>query len=218
MDTLVHFFNVMLHIDQELKNLIGQYGSYIYGVLAAVVFGETGLVVLPFLPGDSLLFISGAFAADGLLNVWVLTFTLILAAILGNTLNYAIGHKIGERVYEKESRWISHDALVKTHNFYEKHGGKALVLARFLPIVRTFAPFVAGVSEMSFVKFQKYNVIGAVAWVIVFVWGGYVFGHIEFIRNHLSTIAIVGFLMALIPASVGFLWNMLRRRNNKGKK
>lgn len=211
MDTITHFFSMMLHIDSQLQLLIQQYGVYIYGILFFVIFAETGLVVFPFLPGDSLLFISGAFAADGLMNPWLLTVLLIIAGVLGNTVNYLFGRSIGKKAFETESRWISRDALMKTHNFYEKHGGKAIILARFLPIIRTFAPFVAGISEMSFVRFQQFNVIGAVLWVNIFVWGGYWFGSVPFIRNHLSTIAIVGFLLALIPAAGGFLWKMLRR-------
>ena len=217
LDTLAQFFTFMLHIDSQLQMLIQQYGVYIYAILFFVIFGETGFVILPFLPGDSLLFIAGAFSADGAMNPWLLSFLLIIAAILGNTVNYWIGKRIGQNAYEGHSRWISQEALIKTHNFYEKHGGKALILARFLPLVRTFAPFVAGISEMSFAKFQKFNIIGATLWVMLFVWGGFWFGRVPLIRDHLSTIALVGFLAALIPAALGFVWNMLRR-TQKNKK
>ncbi|TDR32028.1 VTT domain-containing protein [Hydromonas duriensis] len=212
METFTQIFSFMMHIDSQLQVLIQQYGLYIYAILFVVVFGETGFVVLPFLPGDSLLFIAGAFSADGLMNPWLLTVLLIVAAVLGNTVNYSIGRFIGKKAFETDSRWISRDALIKTHEFYERHGGKAIILARFLPIVRTFAPFVAGVSEMNRVRFQQFNIIGAVLWVTIFVWGGYWFGSVPIIRDHLSTIAIIGFLAALIPAALGFMWRLLQRK------
>lgn len=210
----------MLHVDRELAMLVSQYGVYIYAILFFIIFGETGFVVLPFLPGDSLLFIAGALAADGLMDPWLLTFLLMAAAILGNTVNYIIGRMIGKKAYEMDSRWFNRNALLKTHEFYEKHGGKAIVLARFLPLVRTFAPFVAGVSEMSVIKFQRYNFLGAFLWIVLFVWGGYFFGQAEFtlfdkhiaIKDYLSTIALVGFAAALIPAVLGFAWQLMRSR------
>jgi membrane-associated protein len=210
----------MLHVDRELAMLVSQYGVYIYAILFFIIFGETGFVVLPFLPGDSLLFIAGALAADGLMDPWLLTFLLMAAAILGNTVNYMIGRMIGKKAYEMDSRWFNRNALLKTHEFYEKHGGKAIVLARFLPLVRTFAPFVAGVSEMSVIKFQRYNFLGAFLWIVLFVWGGYFFGQAEFtlfdkhiaIKDYLSTIALVGFAAALIPAVLGFAWQLMRSR------
>jgi membrane-associated protein len=210
----------MLHVDRELAMLVSQYGVYIYAILFFIIFGETGFVVLPFLPGDSLLFIAGALAADGLMDPWLLTFLLMAAAILGNTVNYMIGRMIGKKAYEMDSRWFNRNALLKTHEFYEKHGGKAIVLARFLPLVRTFAPFVAGVSAMSVIKFQRYNFLGAFLWIVLFVWGGYFFGQAEFtlfdkhiaIKDYLSTIALVGFAAALIPAVLGFAWQLMRSR------
>ena len=210
----------MLHVDRELAMLVSQYGVYIYAILFFIIFGETGFVVLPFLPGDSLLFIAGALAADGLMDPWLLTFLLMAAAILGNTVNYISGRMIGKKAYEMDRRWFNRNALLKTHEFYEKHGGKAIVLARFLPLVRTFAPFVAGVSEMSVIKFQRYNFLGAFLWIVLFVWGGYFFGQAEFtlfdkhiaIKDYLSTIALVGFAAALIPAVLGFAWQLMRSR------
>ena len=156
LDSIQGLLNIMLHIDEQLRDLVIQYGTYIYGILFAVIFSETGLVVFPFLPGDSLLFLAGALSADGLMNAWVLTFLLIFAAVLGNTVNYWIGSKIGHKAYEIDTPWFSHEHLRKTHDFYEKHGGKALVMARFLPVIRTFVPFVAGISEMSF-KRRRYG-------------------------------------------------------------
>ncbi len=220
MEAITSFFSFMLHVDRELAMLVSQYGVYIYAILFFIIFGETGFVVLPFLPGDSLLFIAGALAADGLMDPWLLTFLLMAAAILGNTVNYIIGRMIGKKAYEMDSRWFNRNALLKTHEFYEKHGGKAIVLARFLPLVRTFAPFVAGVSEMSVIKFQRYNFLGAFLWIVLFVWGGYFFGQAEFtlfdkhiaIKDYLSTIALVGFAAALIPAVLGFAWQLMRSR------
>jgi membrane-associated protein len=200
----------MLHIDRELGTLIHYYGVYIYFILFLIVFGETGFVVLPFLPGDSLLFIAGAFAADGKLDPWLLTFLLIAAAILGNTVNYWVGRLFGKKVLETHSRWISRDTLQKAHEFYERHGGKAIILSRFLPLLRTFIPFIAGISEMNKLKFQQYNLIGAVLWIVIFVWGGYFFGQIPLLRDHLGTIALVGFLAALLPAVFGFVWQFVR--------
>lgn len=220
MDTLTQLFSFMLHIDQQLGVLAAQYGVYIYVILFFIVFGETGFVVLPFLPGDSLLFIAGALAAKGSIDPWLLSILLIVAAIAGNTVNYWVGRFLGAKMLEKNSRWVSKDALLKTHNFYEKHGGKALVMARFVPLVRTFAPFVAGISEMNMLKFQRYNILGAVLWVLLLVWAGYFFGQAEFtifgkhivVEKYLSTIAIVGFLAALVPAVLAFVWNFFRSK------
>ena len=223
METIQSLLTLMLHIDQELRSLILQYGNYIYAILFGVIFGETGLVIFPFLPGDSLLFLAGALSADGLMNAWLLTFLLIAAAVLGNTVNYLIGRSIGHKAYEIDTPWFSHEHLRKTHNFYEKHGGKALVMARFLPIVRTFVPFVAGMSEMTMAKFQRWNVIGAVLWVTAFIWGGYFFGRVEFtlfghhivIKDHLSTIALLGFAAAFIPVIFGILWRVFSNKSTE---
>ena len=220
LDSIQWLLNMMLHIDEQLRDLVVQYGVYIYGILFAVIFNETGLVVFPFLPGDSLLFLAGALSADGLMNAWVLTFLLIFAAVLGNTVNYWIGSKIGHKAYEIDTPWFSHEHLHKTHSFYEKHGGKALVMARFLPVIRTFVPFVAGISEMSFFKFQKWNVLGAGLWVVLFVWGGYFFGNFSFtllgyhiaIKDHLSTIALIGFAAAFVPVVAGLIWRLTAKK------
>jgi membrane-associated protein len=225
LDTLAQVLSFLVHIDQQMGLLITQYGGYIYAILFLIVFGETGFVVLPFLPGDSLLFIAGAFAAEGAMDPWVLSFLLIGAAILGNTVNYMIGRLFGKKVLETHSRWISRDTLLKAHEFYEKHGGKAVILSRFLPLFRTFVPFIAGVSEMSVVKFQQYNVLGAVLWVMLFVWGGYYFGQAEFnlfginiaIKDYLGTIAIVGISMALVPVVLGVLIQFVRHKRKPQK-
>lgn len=210
MDAVIQFFSMIMHPEQ-LDVLISQYGVYIYLILFLIVFGETGFVVLPFLPGDSLLFIAGAFAASGAMNIWVLMALLISAAVLGNTLNYWIGSVVGHRIYDVDSRWISREALMKTHSFYEKHGGKTIVLARFVPLVRTFAPFVAGVSEMSWSRFQQYNILGAVLWVVVFVGGGYLFGNVPGVKEHLGLIAMVGLSAAIVPVVGGVLWSFIKK-------
>lgn len=208
----LQLFDMMLHVDKYLGTFIAQYGTMVYAVLFAIVFCETGLVVLPFLPGDSLLFIAGAFCATGAMNEWVLMALLITAAVTGNTVNYWVGQAIGHKVFTHDYRWIDKDALRKTHAFYENHGGKTIILARFVPIVRTFAPFVAGVSEMTFAKFQLFNFVGAILWVVGLVAAGYFFGNIPLIRDHLNTIVLVGVGAAVVPLALGGIWKLLRRK------
>jgi membrane-associated protein len=208
---LMQFFDMVLHVDKYLGTVIAQYGTMAYVVLSAIVFCETGLVVLPFLPGDTLLFIAGAFCATGAMNPWLLVTLLMIAAVAGNTVNYWIGSAIGHRVFTHDYKWLDKAALQKTHAFYENHGGKTIVLARFVPIVRTFAPFVAGVSEMTFGKFQAFNIAGAALWVIGLVAGGYFFGNIPIIRDHLNTIVLLGVGAAVIPLAIGGLWKVGRK-------
>lgn len=207
----MQFFDMILHVDKYLGIVIAQYGTLVYAVLFAIVFCETGLVVLPFLPGDTLLFIGGAFCATGAMNEWLLMTLLIIAAISGNTVNYWIGSAIGHKVFTHDYKWLDKAALQKTHMFYENHGGKTIILARFVPIVRTFAPFVAGVSEMTFAKFQLFNVAGAALWVVGLVAGGYFFGNIPVIRDHLNTIILLGVGAAVIPLALGGLWKVGRK-------
>jgi membrane-associated protein len=207
----VQFFDLILHVDKYLGTLITQYGTLVYAVLFAIVFCETGLVVLPFLPGDTLLFIGGAFCATGAMNIWLLMALLIIAAVTGNTVNYWIGSAIGHKVFTHDYKWLDKAALQKTHAFYENHGGKTIILSRFVPIVRTFAPFVAGVSEMTFAKFQFFNITGALLWVVSLVAGGYFFGNIPIIRDHLNTIVLVGVGAAVIPIALGGLWKFYRK-------
>lgn len=208
----MQFFDMVLHVDKYLGTVIEQYGTMVYWVLFAIVFCETGLVVLPFLPGDTLLFIGGAFCATGAMNEWLLISLLIVAAVGGNTINYWIGSAIGHKVFTHDYKWIDKAALHKTHAFYENHGGKTIILARFIPIVRTFAPFVAGISEMTFVKFQVFNIAGAALWVIGLVAGGYFFGNIPVIRDHLNAIVLLGVGAAVIPLMLGGVWKLLRRK------
>jgi membrane-associated protein len=207
----LQLFDMIIHVDKYLGTFIEQYGTMVYAVLFAIVFCETGLVVLPFLPGDSLLFIAGAFCATGAMNEWLLMGLLIVAAVTGNTVNYWIGRAIGQKVFTHDYRWLDKDALRKTHAFYENHGGKTIILARFVPVVRTFAPFVAGVSAMTFAKFQFFNIVGALIWVVGLVVAGYFFGNIPFIRNHLNTIVIVGVGAAVIPVALGAMWKVYRK-------
>jgi membrane-associated protein len=208
---LMQFFDMIVHVDKTLGILLAQYGIYVYAVLFAIVFCETGLVVLFFFPGDTLLFIAGAFCATGQMNLALLMTLLIVAAVTGNTLNYWIGEKIGQRVFTHDYRWINKDALRRTHDFFEKHGGKTIILARFVPVVRTFAPFVAGVSDMTHARFQMFNVTGAVAWVLLLVTGGYFFGNIPVVRDHLTAIVLIGVGMAVVPVALGGLYKVGRK-------
>ncbi|MFM0733277.1 DedA family protein [Paraburkholderia sediminicola] len=219
MDTLLQFANLVLHIDKFLGVFIHEYGAWVYAVLFLIVFCETGLVVLPFLPGDSLLFIGGAFCATGEMNLGLLIVLLLVAAVTGNTVNYTIGRSIGPRVFNSHipflERFLDRSALQKTHNFYEKHGGKTIVLARFIPVVRTFAPFVAGASEMTVSRFQLFNIIGALFWVLLLVLLGYFFGNIPFIRQYLNLIVLVGIGAAVVPVVLGAVWKMTRKNASK---
>jgi len=217
LDTLLQFANLVLHIDTFLGEFIRQYGAWVYAVLFLIIFCETGLVVLPFLPGDSLLFIGGAFCASGEMNVELLIVLLVVAAVTGNTVNYLIGRSLGSKVFDSHipvlERFLDREALRKTHNFYERHGGKTIVLARFIPVVRTFAPFVAGASQMGVQRFQLFNVAGALFWVLLLVLLGYFFGNIPFIRQYLNVIVLVGIGAAIVPVALGALWKMTRRRD-----
>jgi membrane-associated protein len=209
---MAELFQLILHIDQYLGVWVAQYGAWIYLILALIIFGETGLVVLPFLPGDSLLFIAGAFGASGMLDPVLLGGILIAAAILGNTVNYQVGRFIGPKVFSRDYRFLDRKALIKTHAFYEKHGGKTIVLSRFLPLFRTFAPFVAGVAGMRWLTFQLYNTLGAVAWIAGLITLGYFFGNVPIIKEHLNTIVLIGVGAAAVPAAGGVLWKLLRGR------
>jgi membrane-associated protein len=219
LDTLLHLANLVLHIDKFLGEFIHVYGAWVYAVLFLIVFCETGLVILPFLPGDSLLFIGGAFCAAGQMNLGLLILLLFVAATTGNTVNYMIGRSIGPKVFNSRipmlERFLDRRALQKTHDFYEKHGGKTIVLARFIPVVRTFAPFVAGASEMTVSRFQLFNIAGALFWVLLLVLLGYFFGNIPFIRQYLNVIVLVGIGAAIVPVVLGALWKMTRKNASK---
>lgn len=197
MDFLKSALDLFLHLDEYLQTIITNYGAWTYGILFVVIFIETGLVVMPFLPGDSLLFAAGTFAALGSFNVWGLVGLLAVAAVLGDAVNYSIGHYLGDRAYN--IKWIKKEYLEKTHAFFEKHGGKAIFLARFVPIVRTFAPFVAGIGKMSYAYFATYNIVGGVTWVIIFTLLGYFFGNIPFVKKNFELVIIVIILISVLP-------------------
>ena len=200
---IIDFF---LHIDTHLSALIAIIGNWSYVVLFLTVFAETGLVVTPFLPGDSLLFVAGTLAGSGYLNIVIVYFTLLGASIIGDTVNYWFGHFIGQKVFNKKnSKIFKREYLEKTREFYEKHGAKAIILARFLPILRTFAPFVAGVGKMHYKTFIAYNVIGALLWVTAFTFAGYYFGGLEFIQHIFHYAVILIIFVSLIPALVEFI-------------
>lgn len=206
---------MILHVDKTLGLFIEQYGTLIYVILFAIIFCETGLIVLPFLPGDSLLFIAGAFCASGAMHPVLLCALLITAAVSGNTVNYWVGSLIGHKVYEHDYAWLDKEALRKTHTFYEKHGGKTIILARFVPIVRTFAPFVAGVSDMTHNKFQLYNFIGATLWVTGLVVAGFYFGNYPYVRDHLNAIVLIGVGSAVVPLLLSGLWKLLKNLKSR---
>ena len=208
---ITDFLSMLLHVDKMLEQMLPVYGSLVYAILFAIIFAETGLVIFPFLPGDSLLFIGGAFCATGAMNSVLLSSLLILAAVSGNTVNYMIGRAIGNKAFTHNYRWLDRAALQKTHTFFELHGGKTIVLARWLPVVRTFAPFVAGVSQMGWVQFQLFNVSGAVLWVVGLITLGYHFGGIPIIRDHLNTIVLIGFAAAAGPVALAALWRIVKK-------
>jgi len=200
MDFLTSVINLFLHLDEHLLRIISDYGTWTYGILFLVIFIETGFVVLPFLPGDSLLFAAGTFASLGSLNVWLLVGLLFAAAVLGDAVNYSIGHYLGERAYKV--KWIKKEYLDKTNAFFEKHGGKAIFLARFVPIIRTFAPFVAGVAKMSYRYFASYNLLGGAMWVSFFMFLGYFFGNIPIVRNNFELVILAIILISIVPVIV----------------
>jgi membrane-associated protein len=196
----------LLALDQTLSQLAAQYGPWLYGLLFLIIFAETGLVVFPFLPGDSILFISGTVVAVAGLDIHVLVVVLIVAAILGDSVNYAIGHFIGPRVFhEPESRWFKRKYLLQTQAFYDKYGGVTIIIGRFVPIIRTFAPFLAGVAGMSYRRFLSFNVIGAVAWIASLVYAGYLFGNIPWVKENLTYIVIGIVVVSLIPAITTYI-------------
>lgn len=209
------FMTMILHIDQFMGAWVAQYGEWIYLVLFLIVFGETGLVVLPFLPGDSLLFIAGAYGATGAFDPVLLAVLLIVAAVLGNTVNYYVGRYLGPRVFTSNFRFLDRKALIKTHAFYEKHGGKTIVLSRFLPVFRTFAPFVAGVGSMNIVRFQLFNIAGATLWVVSLITLGYFFGNVPIIKEHLSTIVLIGVGAAVVPVVLGAFWKLFGKKTHE---
>ncbi|MBO3269886.1 MULTISPECIES: DedA family protein [Hymenobacter] len=206
MEILHQALDFVLHLDKHLTAIIADYGTWTYAILFLIIFVETGVVVLPFLPGDSLLFAAGSLAAlDGSpLNVAVLMVLLIAAAVLGDTLNYHIGDYLGPRVFTDKSRFLKREHLLKTQDFYVKHGAKTLILARFIPIIRTFAPFVAGMGTMSYARFLAYNVIGGILWVILLVGTGYLFGQVPIVQKNFSLVVVAIIVLSILPAVFEF--------------
>ncbi len=200
--------DIFLHLDKNLAVIISQYGTVTYGLLFLIVFMETGFVVTPFLPGDSLLFASGALSATSILNIWMVYFLLLAAAIFGDTVNYWIGHFIGPKVFEGNIKFLKKKHLQDAHTFYERHGGKAIILARFIPIIRTFAPFVAGVAKMTYPHFIAYNVVGAVLWVSFFLWGGYFFGNLPVVKANFHYVVLVIVFLSLIPITYELAYSL----------
>jgi membrane-associated protein len=197
--------NFILHIDKHLTDFVAEHGTWVYGLLFAIVFVETGVVVMPLLPGDSLLFAAGAIAARGQMDPLLLTALLTAAAVIGDNCNYFIGRYLGPRVFEHESRWIKREYLLKTHAFFELHGPKAIIIARFMPIIRTFTPFIAGVGSMSYRRFLMFDIFGGALWVSVCVWAGFFFGNIPVVQKNF-TLVIFGIIgVSLLPGVIAYL-------------
>lgn len=197
--------DIFLHLDRNLAIVIAQYGTATYGLLFLIIFMETGFVVTPFLPGDSLIFAAGALAASSSLNIYSLYILFVVAAIAGDTVNYWIGHFIGPKIFEGQHRFIKKEYLIKTQKFYDKYGGQAITLGRFVPIVRTFVPFVAGVAKMSYKHFIFYNVLGGIIWVSLFCWGGYFFGNLPFIKTNFHYVVLAIIAISVCPIIYEFL-------------
>ena len=208
MEFISYLIDLFLHLDKHLSQIIQNYGVWTYLLLFLVIFMETGFVVTPFLPGDSLLFAAGTFASPALgssLNIFLLWALLCTAAILGDTVNYWIGHFIGPKAFTGEVRFLKKEYLDRTHEFYEKHGGKTIIIARFIPIIRTFAPFVAGIGAMNYGRFITYNVVGGVLWVTIFTFGGYYFGNLPFVKENFSLVVIAIIFISVVPMIFEFI-------------
>lgn len=205
MDIITNLIDLILHLDKHLSYVIQTYGTWTYFLLFLIIFLETGLVITPFLPIDSLIFAAGAFAGLGSLNVYYLIILLCLAAIIGDTVNYWIGHYVGPKAFSGNIRFLKKEYLERTHGFYERHGGKTIILARFIPIIRTFAPFVAGIGAMSYVQFLAFNVVGGIVWVTIFCIGGYFFGNLSFVQDNFTFVIMAIILISVMPGVIEFL-------------
>lgn len=219
MDILINVINGLMHIDKYLALIIQQYGILTYAILFVIIFIETGLVVTPFLPGDSMLFAAGALAGIGSMNIVTLLVVVYLAAVLGDTANYHIGKKVGNKILAKEEvKFINKEYLIKAQTFYEKHGSMTIVVGRFIPILRTFVPFVAGVSKMNYSNFILYNIIGGGLWVSLFLGGGYLFGNLNFVKNNFSYVLIVIIIISLLPGVIVFIKEKRNKQNDNENK
>ena len=214
MDIIQTFIDFFLHLDVHLLEAIATYGAWTNALLFGIIFMETGFVVTPFLPGDSILFAAGTFAALGSLNISVLFVLLFVAAVAGDTVNYWIGDKIGRKAFEKNYRFLNKEHLIKTEKFYEKHGGKTIIIARFMPIIRTFAPFVAGVGTMDYKRFISFKVVGGFLWVSLFLFGGFFFGNIPLVRDNFETVIFAIILISVVPMIIEYV----RNKPKKAKK
>jgi membrane-associated protein len=211
-DILLSGWDLLVHLDRHLAALVQQHGSWIYLLLFAIIFSETGLVVTPFLPGDSLLFVAGALAAAGGMDVHLLALVLVVAAVLGNTVNYSIGYYLGPKVFHWEgTRFFNRKALDRAHAFYERHGGKTIIITRFVPILRTFAPFVAGIGRMAYLRFSAYNLAGALAWVLSLLYAGYWFGNVPVVKQNLSAVILGVIALSLTPLAFEYFRYVLNR-------
>jgi membrane-associated protein len=214
MELLRNLIDLIMHIDVYLHNIIQDYGIWTYLILFAIIFCETGLVVTPFLPGDSLLFAAGAFAAKGSLDVMWIFFLLSIAAVAGDTANYWLGHFVGPKVFHgTNTRLLNKEHLERTHRFYEKYGGKTIIIARFIPIIRTFAPFVAGIGSMTYWRFILYNVFGGLAWIALCVFAGYFFGNLPFVKKNFTFVIFAIIFISILPGIVEFLRHRYGNRN-----
>ncbi len=206
---MMELIDFILHVDRHLTEFVAAYGVYVYALLFLIVFVETGLVVMPLLPGDSLLFAAGAIAATGAMDPALLCLLLFVAAVLGDTVNYHVGKYIGPKVFEYDSRWIKKEYLLRTQAFFDRHGGKTIIFARFVPIVRTFAPFVAGVGTMQYSRFLMFNVVGAFAWVVSFVLLGYFFGNLPVVKENFTLVIFAIIILSVMPGVIEFLRHKL---------
>ncbi|MFA4982308.1 MAG: DedA family protein [Candidatus Omnitrophota bacterium] len=214
MEIIKNIIEFIFHIDKHLDVIIKSFGVWSYALLFAIIFTETGLVVMPFLPGDSLLFAAGAFAAVGSFNVWYLFGALALAAVIGDSVNYALGKYLGHKVFQLNPRIFKKEYIDRTHAFYEKYGGKTIIIARFVPIVRTFAPFVAGVGKMSYAYFFTYNVVGGILWVALFIFGGFYFGNMPIVKDNFTITIFVIIFLSILPGIIEY-WKHHQRKKSK---
>ena len=211
-ELLLSGWDLLVNLDRHLAALLQQHGAWVYLILFAIIFSETRLIVTPFLPGDSLLFVAGALSAAGGMDVHLLALLLVIAAVLGNTVNYSVGYYIGPRVFHwEESRFFSRKALDRAHAFYERHGGKAIIITRFMPILRTFAPFVAGIARMTYLRFFAYNLAGALAWVLSLLYAGYWFGNVPVVKQNLSAVILGVIALSVMPIAFEYFRYLLNR-------
>ncbi len=216
MEYIKLFFDFIMHIDVYLSNIIQNYGLWTYLILFIIIFWETGVVIFPFVPGDSLLFTAGTFAAKDAINIWWLFLLLSAAAIIGDTVNYWIGHYVGPKIFHRQNvRFLKKKYLEQTHQFYERYGGKTIIFARFIPIIRTFAPFVAGIGAMTYWKFISYNIIGGIAWVAICLLAGYLFGNLPVVKNNFTLVIFAIILISIMPGIIEFLRHKYQTNRNK---